>query len=159
MREALAGGPPVNASDVRAIVVDELSRIHHEMQHDPLMPWQLFWSDDDDAVPSRPKIENKCRNVIGLLLQARLGHYGIVHSPVPEAQRAAETRVDLTCESVEGAALPIEMKRQQHRDLWVAAAGQLQGYMADLAAGAAWESMWCSGLGLLTACLRIRPVL
>lgn len=143
--EALAGGRPVNASDLRAVVVDELGRIQSEMQHDPLMPWQLFWSDektnraDDDTdvevASSYPKIENKCRNVIGLLLQARLGHYGIAHRPVPEAQRAAETRVDLTCESIDGAALPIEMKRHYHKDVWIAAAGQLQGYTADHAAG------------------------
>lgn len=141
--EALAGGRPVNASDLRAIVQDELHRIQDEMQRDPLMPWQLFWSDEKissageaaEVASSHPKIENKCRNVIGLLLQARLGHYGIVHRPVPEAQRAAETRVDLTCESVAGAALPIEMKRQHHKDLWIAAEGQLQGYTADHAAG------------------------
>lgn len=136
IREALAGGSPVNSSDLQAVVVDELRKIQAAMQVDPLLPWQLFWNEDSkrSAPEQTPKVENSCRNVVGLLLQAKLGAFGITVPPLPEASRAAETRTDILILSGAGRNLPIEAKRHFHPQVWAAVDGQLKGYTADLGA-------------------------
>lgn len=132
---ALSGGPPVNAADLRAIVVDQLRQIQAEMQVDSTMPWQAYWNEDPKTGPTEPKVENSCRNVLALQLKVRLTHFGISVPPLPEAQRAAETRVDVLVLSGAGANLPIEAKRHYHHEVWTAASVQLQGYTADIGAG------------------------
>ncbi|TYZ56038.1 hypothetical protein C2I33_04250 [Ralstonia solanacearum] len=135
IQRALSGGPPVNAADLRAVVVDQLRQIQAEMQVDSTMPWQAYWNEDAKTGPTDPKIENSCRNVLGYQLKARLAPFGISIPPLPEAQRAAETRVDVLILSGAGANLPIEAKRHYHAEVWTAASHQLQGYTADLGAG------------------------
>ncbi|WP_197339859.1 hypothetical protein [Ralstonia solanacearum] len=135
IQRALSGGPPVNAADLRAVVVDQLRQIQAEMQVDSTMPWQAYWNEDAKTGPTAPKIENSCRNVLGYQLKARLTPFGISVPALPEAQRAAETRVDVLILSGAGANLPIEVKRHYHEEVWTAASQQLQGYTADLGAG------------------------
>lgn len=139
IRDALAGGPPINAVDLQAVVVDQLRHIQHEMQVDPLMPWQAYWNEGSKNRPATPKVENSCRNVLGQQLKARLTPFGIAIPPMPEAQLAKETRVDVLLLSGAGANLPIEIKRHFHPQVWQAAETQLQGYAANPGA---------SGLGI-----------
>lgn len=122
IRAALTGGAPASAADLMAVVVEQLRQIQAEMQLDPLLPWQAYWNEN----PKGPKIENSCRNVVAQLLQARLRPFGILVPPMPEAQRAAETRADVLILNGAGASLPIEAKRHFHPEVWTAAGTQLR---------------------------------
>lgn len=135
IQQALSGGPPINAADLRAVVVDQLRQIQEEMQVDPSMPWQAYWNEDSKTGPTEPKIENSCRNVLTYQLKARLAPFGISVPPLPEGQRAVETRADVLLFTGAGANLPIEAKRHFHAEVWTAASQQLQVYTADLGTG------------------------
>lgn len=52
--------------------------------------------------------------------------FGIIANP--EAQRAERTRADILAITYRGDNVPVEVKRQQHPDLWTAAGTQLREY-------------------------------
>jgi hypothetical protein len=124
--EALAGGPPVNASDLRAIAVEELKRLRDELRTIDTGDWKMFWNRDGD-IPRMPLHENECRDYVLSRLRDRMSKYRIAAAQ-PEAQRADETRADMLILSGAGRNLPVEVKRHYHADVWTAAATQLQGY-------------------------------
>ncbi len=124
----LAGGPPVNASDLRAIIVDELERLGRSLVQDAEMPWQDYWNTNKKG-PTVPKSENEARNTTLTKLKTALGRYQI--TVLPEAQRKHGTRVDIYVATAIGRNLPIEAKRHYHKNLWTAAATQLQGYTSS----------------------------
>lgn len=123
----LAGGPPINAQDLRAIVVDELSRLGRNLREQSESPWLDYWNTDSDGKPANPKIENVARNTTLTKLRGALEKYQIAVT-LPEVQRKDSTRVDLYFATHNGSNLPIEAKRHYHKDLWTAGEGQLQGY-------------------------------
>lgn len=127
IRVALEGGAPITPSDLRAVVVEELRALQGEIRSGPLAIWKLFWKGDDCA---RSKIENDCTDALLTRLEPRLRAYGVRHC-LPEAQMAARRRTDFLLMSRDGDKLPVEAKRHWHKDLWIAAAGQLQDYAAD----------------------------
>jgi hypothetical protein len=129
VRAALDCGPPVNASDMRAIVVSELHQLRAELHSTDTTPWKQYWNRDSDGKVIDPLIENECRNHLLDRLRDRLKNYKIA-AALPEARRGEETRVDVLILTGAGRNLPIEAKRHFHPDIWVAAATQLQGYAA-----------------------------
>jgi len=130
VRAAIAGGPPINACDLRAVVVEELRRLRSELRTNDTTPWRRYWNFDTKGKVDRPRIENECRDHLLDRLRDRLQKYNIV-AAVPEARRGEETRVDVLILTGAGRNLPIEIKRHFHVDIWVAASTQLQGYTAD----------------------------
>lgn len=132
--EALKNGPPLNAADLSAVVVEELNRLNAELRTSDTSPWKRFWNSDSCGSPTKPLIENECRDYVLERLRDRLKKYNVV-AALPEAQRANSTRVDMLVLSHAGKNLPIEVKRHYHPEVWTAAATQLQGYSADLDAG------------------------
>lgn len=135
VRDALAGNGPINAADLRAIVVEELHRLARELRTGSTAPWRDYWNTDDHGRPVDAKIENIARDITLTKLQERLRHYGILVA-LPEGQRANDSRADILILTGAGRNLPVEAKRHYHKDLWVAASGQLQGYAAaELADG------------------------
>jgi hypothetical protein len=129
VRAALACGPPVNASDLRAVVTAELNQLGAELRSTDTMPWKRYWNVDSDGKVAKPLIENECRDHLLDRLRDRLKKYQIA-AALPEARRGAETRADVLILTGAGRNLPIEAKRHFHPDIWVAAATQLQGYAA-----------------------------
>ena len=126
VREALAGGPPVNAADLRAIVEEELRRMQREMHTEENQPWRFYW----DLRSNTPLVENDCRDRLLLRLKDRLSNYRIAGA-IPEARRGEQTRSDVLILSGAGKNLPVEAKLHSHRAIWTAASTQLQGYSAD----------------------------
>ena len=129
IRRALAGGPPVNASDLRAIVENELRRMQAEMHTNENRAWRLYW----DIQSKKPLVENDCRDRLLERLKDRLSIY-LIAAALPEARRGEETRSDVLVLSGAGKNLPIEAKRHFHAEIWTAASTQLQGYTADVGA-------------------------
>jgi hypothetical protein len=129
VRAALDCGPPVNASDLRAVVTSELNQLRGELRSADTTPWKRYWNVDSDGKVTKPLIENECRDHLLDRLRDRLKKYQIA-AALPEARRGAETRVDMLALTGAGRNLPVEAKRHFHPDIWVAAATQLQGYAA-----------------------------
>lgn len=125
--KALAGKAPVNAADLRAILVDELRRYGRELRTGPSSNWRDYWNTNSTGRATDPKIENICRDITLGRLRERLQQYQISVA-MPEAQQRDGTRVDMLFATGAGRTLPIEAKRHYHRGLWDAASGQLQGY-------------------------------
>lgn len=125
---ALADLEPASPPDLRALVVDHLRQLENEYRHGNANSLGLFWSADR----KHPKDENDCRDVLLLELRRRLEPLNITVSPEHHAARAK--RMDLCVEYMRDGirmALPIEIKRTSHEDLWIAWRSQLQALYAN----------------------------
>lgn len=126
--DALAGGDPINSSDLRAIVHEELLRLRRELRTQADSPWREYWDNvDKKGVEPTPKIENRCRDHLILRLVDRMRAYGI-KIVLPEVQHAEKTRSDIAIFSHAGRTYPIEIKRDSNESVWTAASTQLQHY-------------------------------
>jgi hypothetical protein len=123
----LAGKAPVNSGDLRAILVDELRRFGRHLRTSTTSNWRDYWNTDSNGKATEPKIENIGRDITLGRLQERLVKYQIALA-TPEAQQRNDTRADILVATGAGRTLPIEAKRHYHKDLWTAAASQLQDY-------------------------------
>jgi hypothetical protein len=127
--QAIAGGPPVNANDLRHVAMEELTRLKSEIRRSDVTPWKRFWNLKGEKAES-PLPENQCRDYLLDRLRDRLQPYGIA-AGLPEARRSDETRADMLILTGAGRNLPLEAKRHYNPAIWRAAATQLQGYAAD----------------------------
>jgi hypothetical protein len=128
IRAALAGGPPVNGADLRAIVVEVLRGMAGELHTSSTTPWKRYWNTDQSGSVTDPRIENQCRDYVLDRLIDRVRPYGIAIA-IPEAQLAESRRADMLIATGAGRSLPIEVKRHFHPDVWPAASTQLQDYV------------------------------
>jgi hypothetical protein len=62
VRTAIAGGPPVNAGDLRGVVMEELQRLRAELHTSNVTPWKRYWNVDSQGKVGKPLIENECRD-------------------------------------------------------------------------------------------------
>lgn len=113
---------PVSASDLQALVLDELAAVQAKITSDDADSWRGFY--DDNRVPFQ---EERCRD--HLLNLFRQGTRDIVFDP--EAHVAGDKEVDIAC-SAGALRLPIEIKGQWHPQLWQGADIQLDAlYTGD----------------------------
>lgn len=128
VQRTLGSGAPANAPDLAALLLDRLDDVADEMRGAASDPWRPYWNEDKDGRPETPKPENSCRDSLLATLKERL-------PPEIEVERegsyAAGRRADIRV-SGGGFNVPIEIKRQSHRDLWNAMHTQLIGqYTTD----------------------------
>ena len=114
---ALDDGPPANASDLRELVLERLSRVAEEIRTTNVNLWEQFWNED----PEKPRHENACRNALLAMLLPRLPHGCDAQ---PEGQYAADRRADIRVTSG-GWNIPVEIKKNSHAALWRAVRDQL----------------------------------
>ncbi len=129
VQRTLSGGAPANAADLAALLLDRLDDIADEMRGDAGNPWRAYWNVDAHGRPTAPRPENACRDSLLTLLR---NHPSLRELEVePEGSYAAGTRADIRA-SCGGFNVPIEIKRESHRDLWHAMRRQLIGqYTTD----------------------------
>jgi hypothetical protein len=120
LRAALKEEPPMTAADVQAIVLDELKELQGRLRGSALNPVNNFYDEKD-----RPKTENECRDQM-LIALGKLP-YGI--QMPPETAMPQGNRSDGAF-TYGGIAVPLEAKGQWHKDVWTAAATQLDRYYA-----------------------------
>ena len=92
--------------------------------------WSRYWNEYSDGRPPEPKPENSCRDVLLDPLRLRLPR-GV--AAAPEGAYVSDWRADIraTCRDFN---VPIEIKRDRHRDVWRAMRSQLIGqYTTDSA--------------------------
>ena len=113
---ALRGGPPASAADLSALVAEHLDDLARHFAGGDANEWRSFWNDDPFGRPLEPKDEESCRDALLAALRRRLGRD---YEVTPEARHAGGVRSDLLVRS-NGYAVPIEIKREGHRELWTA---------------------------------------
>jgi hypothetical protein len=114
---------PTSAADVQAIVIDSIEVLQQRIRGDSPNSVDLFY--DDRGVPLS---ENMCRDRMLALLGADLP-FGISWSPEVAMPRGTRSDAGFT---LGGITVPLEAKGQWHKDVWTAAASQLDAlYMRD----------------------------
>lgn len=124
LMNVLSGRGPVDAQDLRALVICVLEDIAAEMQSSAFNPWKFYWRTSGST--SMPKVENDCRDVIAEKLADKLGQFGRFMVQ-PEVASSGGTRADIQI-TFGDFAVPIEAKRTNHEHLWYGHTGQLQTY-------------------------------
>jgi hypothetical protein len=131
----LVNGAPANRADLRALTLAHLGDIANHIRHSDTFALKQYWYGGITG-SGQPKDENDCRDLLLLELRGRLTDLGI--HVVPERRSANEKRSDMRVEfTVDGEclAVPVEIKKEDHRDLWLAWRHQLQAlYTNDPAA-------------------------
>ena len=123
----LANGPPANAGDLAALLVDRLHEIAAEVRTGNANGWRLFWNEGPHREPSAPKHENSCRDALLHLLRERLPR-GVDAQPEPLYANDRRADVRVACGDFQ---VPIEIKKNSHRDLWSAMRNQLLAHYAQ----------------------------
>ena len=123
LHRALADERPANPADLAALLVDRLRSIATTIQTGNSDDWRPYWNEDAYGRPDRdrPRHENSCRDALLSQLRARLPD-GV--DAQPEGQYAGDRRSDIRV-SCDGFHVPVEIKKDAHRDVWSAIRDQL----------------------------------
>ena len=130
VQATLRGQAPANAADLAALVSGRLRDLAEDLRGDNANVWNQFWNLDSNGQPTEPRPENACRDVLLTVLRERMPT-GVGLDP--EALYASGWRADLRVR-YRDFNVPIEIKRNSHRDLRRALRTQLIGqYTTDSA--------------------------
>lgn len=114
--QTLANLVPANAADLWALTVDHLQVLAREIRDGNTNDYRQYWAN------SKPKVEDDCRDALLSDLRRKVELLDIVAEP--EGRYADAKRADIKVYAA-GRHVPIEIKRESHRDLWSAIAEQL----------------------------------
>ena len=117
----LKGGTPANPGDLAALLMDRLSELAVHIRQGNTDDWRQYWNLDSHGRPETPRPENACRDALLSDLRQRLPQ-GV--DAQPEGQYANDKRADIRV-SYGGFHVPVEIKKNTHRDLWSAMRNQL----------------------------------
>ena len=130
--EALDDGAPAGPADLAALVADRLDTIAAGVRHGNTDDWKQYWNEDGHGRATDPKPERSCTQALLRDLRRDLPPGANCE---PEAHHADNKRADIGV-THERYRVPIEVKRNDSRDLWHAASTQLIArYASDPAAG------------------------
>ena len=121
LHHALADGEPANAGDLAALLLDRLRSIATAIRTGNTDDWRQYWNEDPRGRPTEPKHENSCRNALLSHLRATLPN-GV--DAQREGQYARDRRSDIRV-SCRDFNVPVEIKKDSHRDVWSALQSQL----------------------------------
>ena len=117
--QTLKDGTPANAGDLAALVMDRLDKIAGQISTSNANYWRPYWNEDTKTQkPTDPKHENSCRDA--LVHDLRL----FFPNAEPEVQYVDNKRSDVRV-AYENLHVPVEIKKNSHRDLWSALRSQL----------------------------------
>ena len=123
-QSTLKNEAPASAADLAALLQDRIADISADMRDSNANPWRNYWNEDRYRRPTTPKPEESCRDALAEALRSRLLPLSPEVSVHPEAHYAAEARADLSVRSGD-LDVPVEIKKNSHRDLWSALRRQL----------------------------------
>ncbi|VEI41149.1 Uncharacterised protein [Citrobacter youngae] len=118
----LVNETPANVMDLYSLLLDHIRDISNRITYENTNIYKQFWNEDSYGRPLAPKPEESCRNIFLDLLRTRLNPLKI--SCEPEGHMVSDKRADIIV-SLPGIKIPIEIKRDYHRDVWTALNGQL----------------------------------
>jgi hypothetical protein len=118
---------PANVADLAALTVDCLGQLAAEMHGSSTDSYKQFWNvDSHHGKPETPRPENICRNYLLERIKTLLAKYDV--QVELEAHQAKDKRADMKLSFTNGGRtfhLPVEIKRDYHKDLWKAIHEQL----------------------------------
>ena len=120
--ETLDNRRPGNVADLSALTFDVLTEISGNIRNGSTNDWRQYWNPDGAAQRWKPKHENECRDVLLSDIRYKLGPLRV--DAAPEGRYAEERRSDIRV-SYGGFNVPVEIKKNNHRDLWSAIRNQL----------------------------------
>ena len=132
LHRALKDQEPANAGDLAALVLDRLSTVASVLRTGNTDDWRQYWNEDSYGRPRKPKHEDSCRDALLSRLRLKLPE-GV--DAQPEGQYAGDKRSDIRV-AHRGCNVPVEIKKNTHRDLWSAIRRQLiEQYTRDVETG------------------------
>lgn len=120
----LANRGPANSADLAALTVDYLDQIADQIRNDNDDGFRGFWNVERKQ-PTGKREENLCRDSLLTRLRLYLTPFGV--DCQPEGDYANDKRADLRLSYRNEFELPIEIKRDDNRELWTSLRGQLMG--------------------------------
>ncbi len=124
IQETLQNGPPASAADLAALTTDVLEKLANRIRNGPTSDWRQYWHRDQKTrKPIEPQHENDCRNALLSDLKAVLRQHDI--DAQPEGMYADETRADIRVSYGSDLSVPIEIKKNSHREIWHGISEQL----------------------------------
>jgi hypothetical protein len=127
----LANRAPANRADLMALTLDHLREIEHHLRGADAFELRWYWRDKVGEFAT-PRDENECRDLLLAKLRARLAPLGV--HVVPERRAADDKRADLRIEFTTAGqylAVPIEIKKENNTNVWLAWRDQLQALYAN----------------------------
>ena len=147
--KTLSNTEPANVSDLKALIIDTLLEIAAELRNGNTDPYKQFWNVGRHSKATGEHIdENTSRDRLLDLLRLKLKHLDIVAEP--ESMYADDKRADIAI-YYKNMKLPIEIKRDDHSEIWVAAEKQLnRQYARDPASegNGIYLLFWFDGKGM-----------
>ena len=126
--QTLKGSAPANAGDLAALVIDRLSELTTTIRDGNTDDWKQYWNEDSYGKPLEPKSEDSCRDMLLSDLRQRLPDDVDAQ---PEGQYANDKRADMRI-PFSNFQVPVEVKKNSHRELWSAMHTQLiRQYVRD----------------------------
>lgn len=125
--QTLKGGTPANAGDLAALVMDRLAELATTIRDGNTDDWRQYWNLPHGQPPT-PRHEDHCRDALLSDLRQRLPEDVDAQ---PEGQYANDKRADMRI-AFRNFQVPVEVKKNCHRDLWSAMHKQLiKHYVRD----------------------------
>ncbi|MDQ6965632.1 MAG: hypothetical protein Q9M23_01760 [Mariprofundaceae bacterium] len=128
VEQSLANLQPANAADLAALTYEQLRDIARKIRDGNTNDYKQYWSyDSSNKHLEKPKPENDCRDMLLSDLQERLSKIDI--DAQREGNYADDKRADIRVSfgGVNGFNVPVEIKKDTHRDLWRSIHEQLIG--------------------------------
>jgi hypothetical protein len=122
----LANREPANAADLAALTYAHLRDLSGKIRKGSTNDYRQYWCrDESTGKPTRPALENDCRDTLLSDLTERLGRLGV--DAIKECYYAEDKRADIRVSfgGASGFNVPIEIKKDSHSDLWRAMHEQL----------------------------------
>ena len=133
VRQTLSNEAPASAADLAALLVDRLEELARRIRTGNTDDWRQYWNEAVRGRPESPKIEDHCRDALLSDLKNLLKPIGV--DAQREGQYANDRRSDIRV-SYGTFNVPVEIKRDRHRELWSDLRDQLMAkYTIDPATG------------------------
>ena len=125
--QTLKGGTPANSGDLAALVMDRLIELATTIRDGNTDDWRQYWN-LPHGQPKTPRHEDHCRDTLLSDLRQRLPQD---IDAQPEGQYANDKRADMRI-AFQNFQVPVEVKKNCHRNLWSAMHNQLiKQYVRD----------------------------
>lgn len=122
VQKILSNGAPTNITDLQSILMDYIYDIDLKITNSDTDIYKQFWNVDQHNKIGKHRPEESCRDILLEMLRASLIQLNI--RAEPEKHMANDKRVDI-CLFFNQMKLPIELKCNDHRELWTAIELQL----------------------------------
>ena len=120
---SLSNQNPSSLSELQVVLVEILDDIQKMITNSNTDTYKAFWNEDSNGKLDTPKNEESCRDRLLDLLRPKLNSFELIAEP--ESHMAKDKRADIVVHMENRLKLPIEIKRDSHKDLWRAPTEQL----------------------------------